>query len=309
MSALAAELSVKAPASPSGVQAFSAPGRDSHGSASAAMSAAHRTLATWLQRCLREGAYRTHVKALEALPLSAIESQLQEALGAGGEDGVEDTRSELLAQLRQLAHLSSRLAARGGSDAQRQRTYDTLVIAGLDALQHMAELGVEWTAQRASIDPLTGLPGRGALQRRLIAEHARLRRHGGSSTLMLLDLDRFKPINDVYGHLAGDRFLRAFSSELRGVLRPYDGAFRYGGDEFIVLLPQTSLHEGASVLARLRARLAAQPMLQTQRGPIHAAFSAGCALLEPARSVVQTIGDADRQLYVAKAGASPDAVS
>ncbi len=309
MSALAAEVSIKAPASPSVVQALNAPGRESHGTASAAMSAAHRTLATWLQRCLREGAYRTHVKAVEALPLAIIERQLQEALEQGADDGVDDARRELLAELLQLEDLSSRLAARVGLDPERQRIYDTLVIAGLDALQHMAELGVEWTAQRASIDPLTGLPGRGALQRRLIAEHALLRRHGGSSTLMLIDLDRFKPINDLYGHLAGDRFLRAFASELRGVLRPYDGAFRYGGDEFIVLLPQTSLHDGASVLARLRERLATQPLLQTPRASIHAAFSAGCALLESSRSVVQTISDADRQLYAAKAGVSPQAAS
>lgn len=309
MSALAAELSIKAPASLTGVQELAVPSRESEGSASAAMSAAHRTLANWLQQCLREGAYRTHVKAVEALPLAVIERQLQEALGSGADDGIEGARSELWAQLRRLENLSSRLARCGGSDAQRQRLYDSLVIAGLDALQHMAELGVEWSAHRASIDPLTGLPGRRALQRRLIAEHARLRRHGGASTLILMDLDRFKPINDLYGHLAGDRFLRAFASELRQVLRPYDGAFRYGGDEFVVLLPQTSAQEGASVLARLRERLATRPLLQTQREPVYAAFSAGSALIEPANSVVQTIAEADRQLYAAKAGAAPQAVS
>jgi diguanylate cyclase (GGDEF)-like protein len=301
MSALAAELTVDPSASLLTPHPLAA-AREA-GGAVGAIRAARRVLTAWLQRCLRQGAYRQQAQAVAALPLAAIERQLHVALAEAGDGGIEPTHAELIAELQGIQRLVARLAGTQKSQPDALRAYDALVDSSLSALHHLSELEVELTAQQAWLDPLTGLPGRRALQQRLLAEHSRVRRHGGSCALALVDLDRFKPINDRYGHLAGDSFLVAFAAALRRLLRPYDSAFRYGGDEFVLVLPQSGQGEAEAAIARIQQDLGEQPLLQLRGQPVHAAFSAGIALLEPARSVVQSVADADARLYAAKAGA------
>ncbi len=300
MSALATELSVdaSAPLSMAGIAAGPACAPDG----AAAIRAARRMLTAWLQRCLRQGAYRQRVQAVAALPLEAIEGQLRSALDAQEHDGVEPVHAELMAELRGIAGRVARLAAAHKSQPEALRAYDALVESGLRALHRLSELEVELTARQAWLDPLTGLPGRRVLQQRLLAEHARVRRHGGSCALAMLDLDRFKPINDRYGHLAGDRFLAEFAAALRAALRPYDSAFRYGGDEFVLCLPQTGLAEAEAAVARIQQCIAARPLLHVHGQPMHAAFSAGIALLDAGRSLMQSVAEADARLYAAKSG-------
>ena len=302
MSALAAELTVEPSASLATSQPLAAAAAADRGAG--AIRAARRVLTAWLQRCLRQGAYRQQAQAVAALPLAAIERQLHAALADSGDSELEPTHAELFAELQGIQRLVAHLAGTQKSQPDALRTYDALVDSGLSALHHLSELEVELTAQQAWLDPLTGLPGRRALQQRLIAEHARVRRHGGSCALALVDLDRFKPINDRYGHLAGDSFLEAFAAALRRLLRPYDSAFRYGGDEFVLVLPQSGQDEAEAAVARIQQALAEQPLLHLRGQPVHAAFSAGIALIEPARSVVQSVSDADARLYAAKAGAA-----
>ncbi len=303
MSALATELSTDASAALSMAGFATGPARAADGAA-AAIRTARRVLTAWLQRCLRQGAYRQHVQAVSALPLAAIEDRLRCALDSQHRDGVELVHAELMSELHGIADLVARLAGAQKSQPDALRAYDALVEHGLRALHRLSELEVELAARQAWLDPLTGLPGRGALQQRLLAEHARVRRHGGSCALALLDLDRFKPINDRYGHLAGDRFLAEFAAALRVALRPYDSAFRYGGDEFVVCLPQTGLAEAEAAVARIQQRIGAQPLLHVHGQPVHAAFSAGIALLDGARSLVQSVAEADARLYAAKAGSA-----
>ena len=99
----------------------------------------------------------------------------------------------------------------------------------------------------ARVDELTGLPNRRAFVEALDTEIARARRFGSELSLVLADLDRFKEVNDTHGHQAGDACLRDAATALQSVLRQYDACFRWGGDEFALLLPSTSVGDAEAV--------------------------------------------------------------
>jgi diguanylate cyclase (GGDEF)-like protein len=101
-------------------------------------------------------------------------------------------------------------------------------------------------------DGLTGLYNRRSMEQLLQRELALCDRHNHSLSLVMIDLDYFKEINDTYGHAAGDYMLRAFSDCVRITLRKTDWAFRYGGDEFVIALPQTALFQAQQVVQKLR---------------------------------------------------------
>ena len=108
----------------------------------------------------------------------------------------------------------------------------------------------------ASTDPLTGLANRAVLFDRLSLEIARARRHGHPVALGIVDLDSFKPFNDRYGHVAGDRLLVAVGRALLDSIRDTDLAARFGGDEFVVLLPEADATQAVACLERIRLRIA-----------------------------------------------------
>jgi diguanylate cyclase (GGDEF)-like protein len=108
----------------------------------------------------------------------------------------------------------------------------------------------------ARIDDLTGLPNRRAFEEALAVETSRAERSGAPLCLILGDLDGFKAINDTHGHPAGDACLRAVAAALTGVLRRHDTCYRWGGDEFGLLLPNTTLADAEALGERLRAAVA-----------------------------------------------------
>jgi diguanylate cyclase (GGDEF)-like protein len=108
----------------------------------------------------------------------------------------------------------------------------------------------------ATIDSLTGLHLRDYFFRRFEEEYTRAKRYSGAFSILMLDLDGFKEINDRQGHLAGDRYLRALGAAIKGRMRGADLACRYGGDEFCVLLPETDLAGARPIAERLRQALA-----------------------------------------------------
>ncbi|HET7119962.1 MAG TPA: diguanylate cyclase [Solirubrobacterales bacterium] len=140
-------------------------------------------------------------------------------------------------------------------------------------------------------DALTGLPNRRALEELLPREMARCRRSGSPLCLALVDIDRFKAYNDTYGHLAGDEVLRQAAIAWDSALRAEDEIVRFGGEEFLVLLPDTPPEEACEVVERLRA---ATPCEQT--------CSAGLACWDFVESSDDLLGRADKALYLAKAG-------
>jgi diguanylate cyclase (GGDEF)-like protein/PAS domain S-box-containing protein len=139
-------------------------------------------------------------------------------------------------------------------------------------------------------DSLTGLPNRRALEEQLPQAMARARRSLAPLSVAILDVDRFKTYNDTHGHLAGDEVLRACAKAWDAALRAEDTIVRFGGEEFLVLLPDTEPEQAAEIVERLRATT---PMEQT--------CSAGLALWDRAESIDDLLRRADEALYLAKA--------
>jgi len=118
---------------------------------------------------------------------------------------------------------------------------------------------LEEQRQKALIDPLTGLPNRAAWSEQVDQEVAQWQEQGGHLLMAILDLDHFKRINDSYGHLAGDKVLKIVANVLRKRLRPRDFIARFGGEEFVMLVPQTTLTAGCQLAEALRAAIEACP--------------------------------------------------
>ncbi|HET6479573.1 MAG TPA: sensor domain-containing diguanylate cyclase, partial [Actinoplanes sp.] len=156
-------------------------------------------------------------------------------------------------------------------------------------------------AQRLSMtDPLTGLWNYRYLRESLRREVERASRFGRMLSVLALDLDHFKDVNDTYGHAAGDAVLGEFARRIRVGLREVDVAFRQGGEEFVVLLPETDAYGGVIVAERLGAAVRARPV--TVDGvQIPISVSVGVAVYpEHGENSPQVLAAADRALYAAK---------
>jgi diguanylate cyclase (GGDEF)-like protein len=135
---------------------------------------------------------------------------------------------------------------------QLAQTYINTASSSLITLHHLSE------AERQSLtDGLTGLYNRRSMEQLLQRELALAERHGQALTLVMIDMDKFKEINDEHGHAAGDHMLRAFADCVRITLRKTDLAFRYGGDEFVIALPQTGVEQARAVVQKLRQAFSA----------------------------------------------------
>jgi diguanylate cyclase (GGDEF)-like protein len=149
-------------------------------------------------------------------------------------------------------------------------------------------------------DPLTGLPNRALMLDRLKQAMAQATRQRKKVGVLLLDLDDFKRVNDELGHQAGDAVLQAVADRLRGCIRACDTACRYGGDEFVVLLPEI---QGTQELERVRRKIYQQLWLPHRIGKrtLVIGGSIGSALFrQDAESCVALIGAADAAMYRAK---------
>ena len=153
--------------------------------------------------------------------------------------------------------------------------------------------------RQALMDGLTGLANRRQCEESLADELSRVDRFGGSLAIVVADLDWFKDVNDRYGHPAGDALLRDFASLLQESLRDVDLAGRWGGEEFLLVLPGTDLTGGAQVAERIRAALAGR-MVLVDNTPIPVTASFGVAAVPPAKTASELFAAADAALYEAK---------
>ena len=146
-------------------------------------------------------------------------------------------------------------------------------------------------------DALTGVGNRRSLDDKLLTESERARRYGLPLSLFILDIDHFKQVNDTWGHSTGDEVLRDLGALLRGFLRQSDSAARLGGEEFVVLMPGTSLADATGAAERLCRELAAQ--VRVNPPPLITA-SFGVAALHADESGADLLSRADAALYRAK---------
>ena len=158
---------------------------------------------------------------------------------------------------------------------------------------------LEEQRQKALIDPLTGLPNRAAWSERLEHEIGQWQQHGNTLMLAMLDLDHFKRINDNYGHLAGDKVLKIIASVLRKRLRGTDFIARFGGEEFVLLMPSTVPAHGLKLLETLRAAIEACPF-HFRGEPVTITLSIGLAAFKPGEHSDLVLKRADQALYRAK---------
>ncbi len=151
----------------------------------------------------------------------------------------------------------------------------------------------------AKTDGLTGTYNRRYLDQRLQEELDRSRRHGSPLSILLLDIDHFKKVNDTYGHLDGDYALRGIAAELRRNLRTIDILGRYGGEEFCCILPETPFEQACILAERCRAQIAATPLCCIDH-QLFLTVSIGVAGQLPDDTLDSIIKRADGALYQAK---------
>lgn len=154
---------------------------------------------------------------------------------------------------------------------------------------------------RALVDELTGLWNRRYLFARIEQEKYRLERHGGTMALVMVDMAGFKDINDTYGHVVGDQVLKEFASILRKTLRNSDEVGRYGGDEFLILLPETGYQDISRVIARIEEECDTRELAHLPDGLLRADF--GYAVYPgDADDLVKALQLADERMYISKHG-------
>jgi len=187
--------------------------------------------------------------------------------------------------------------------SRRPSAYDDHHLSALATIAQQAAVAVENARHYtlATIDSLTGLHLRDYFFRRFEEEHARAKRYAGAFSILMLDLDGFKEINDRQGHLAGDRYLRALGAAIKVRMRGADLACRYGGDEFCILLPETDLAGARPIAERLRLALA-RLVVDVEGSPLRTTVSIGIASYpeHDTGDVKGLLLRADQALYQAK---------
>ncbi|MBP5102032.1 diguanylate cyclase [Pseudomonas protegens] len=241
-------------------------------SAARAMDSQIREQVDGLQSSVQEAADLDDLKQV-------LESHLEGLLGTM--DHHQKQRDE---REREVAARLQSLAERVSSMEQEAQGYR----------EHLEE-----QRQKALIDPLTGLPNRAAWSERLEHEVGQWQQHGNSLLLAMLDLDHFKRINDNYGHLAGDKVLKIIANVLRKRLRGSDFIARFGGEEFVLLLPNTPWPVGVRIVEALRAAIEACPF-HFKGEPVTITVSVGLSAFKAGDRSDLVIKRADQALYRAK---------
>lgn len=188
-----------------------------------------------------------------------------------------------------------------GADDYLRKPFDMRELrARLHAGERILALQDELRA-RATFDNLTRLLNRATVVERLARELAHIKRKGGAVTVVLLDLDNFKRINDTHGHAVGDEVLCAAAKRLAASMRAYDELGRYGGEEFLAVLPSCGARSGLEVAERMRKSLAVLPV-GTSSGPVILTASLGVATGDHQLAVTaeNLVALADKALYKAK---------
>jgi two-component system cell cycle response regulator len=156
--------------------------------------------------------------------------------------------------------------------------------------------------QLATRDPLTGLFNRGYVDDRFTVELSRARRYGNVLTIAVIDADRFKSLNDTHGHLSGDLVLRRIGALLNDSFRQSDTVGRYGGEEFVVILPETDIEDALLKIESLRESVSSTPMLLGQhKEQVQVTISAGLACFpNDAKDAADLFALADERMFQAK---------
>lgn len=192
-------------------------------------------------------------------------------------------------------------------DAEKQRYENAQEVIGalnekvtqLESDGSLLHTHLEETQKQAMRDVLTGIPNRQAYEERLASEVARSKRYGTPLSMVVWDVDKFKTINDNYGHAGGDRVLRVIADVLRSKVRQTDFVARYGGEEFVMLMPETTLESAIQVANKLRSDIE-HTQFHFHGVRVLISISAGVAQYQQDELVNSLFERADAALYAAK---------
>lgn len=255
----------------------------SHLQAASEDHAENQTSARDLNEQLREQVGGLQSSVQDASDLSSLKQVLDNRL-EGLLTTMDDYQRKRDEREQEVAARLQGLAARVASMEQEAQSFRT----------HLEE-----QRQKALIDPLTTLPNRAAWGERLEQEMARWQQRKDSLLVCMMDLDRFKSINDGYGHLAGDKVLKIVAGVLKKRIRSTDFLARFGGEEFVMLMPATALNDGLPLLDDLRAAVEASPFhFKGERVTI--TVSMGVTAFQAGERSDVALKRADQALYRAK---------
>jgi diguanylate cyclase (GGDEF)-like protein len=209
--------------------------------------------------------------------------------------------TEIVELQRNLKEIAQRLFSESRASSEIDaKDYDTCMELFVELNAKMRKFQLDIMSELLAIDPLTGCYTRHQLERRLVAELERSRRNHTPLSVCMIDFDHFKAINDTHGHAAGDTVLREMMERIIGKLRKYDTVFRYGGEEFLLSLPDTSIDDAMQIVQRLCEIVAATPVVLSNQYTLFVTASFGLAELTGAVSLYAGIEMADQALYNAK---------
>ncbi len=243
-------------------------------------------------RRLKPTAHRSAVTSAAATHgLSAYNEQInalaQRIRGTDDVSAIIGMLNQALAETRRLRSRDDELVAARRKVGEVERNIEAM----RNELEHVKAMLHQ--------DPLTGLLNRRGIDDAFRQEASRCDRRGTRLCLALIDLDNFKSINDTFGHQSGDNALIHVSNVVRNTLRPTDRLGRFGGEEFLILLPETELKESAGVLARVKREVASKPLSESELN-LKITFSGGVTERRERESFDQLLARADAALYQAK---------
>lgn len=187
------------------------------------------------------------------------------------------------------------------SDAPiRSDKYDSFIDLSIHFKTEVRNLQHEIIQQVCVVDPLTGAWNRQSMSIHLTKEFERVLRNESHCTLSMLDVDHFKQVNDTYGHAVGDMVLREIIERCTKVLRSYDSIFRFGGEEFLICMPEIDDTTAEHTLERVRSAIKEEPFILDSGEQIEVTASFGVARLDKDKSLEDTIIEADHALLCAK---------
>ena len=209
---------------------------------------------------------------------------------------------EQVGELHQRVHDEARNLLNLKQDGQEIATgnYEVFMTVAHEFRTAVQSLQFDMFSQVCAVDHLTGVWNRYALSHKLSQEFERVQRTSLPCAIAILDFDHFKRINDSHGHLVGDQVLKSVVEYFLSQLRQYDNIFRYGGEEFVLMFPDTSLKDAETLLQRISMGLKSSPVVLENGDQVNVTVSIGLAVMDGASSERETLEAADCALISAK---------
>ncbi len=178
--------------------------------------------------------------------------------------------------------------------------YDSFSAAQKDFIEHLQKIISEVDTSQFKFDVLTNLLNREVMKDILEKEYYRVIRSNSKCCIVMADIDYFKNVNDTYGHLIGDKVLKAVANCFVGSLRKYDTVGRYGGEEFLFCLPETHMDKAMEITERLRQNVASLQIETGKQNTINVTCSFGITEMDENLSIKEIVNNADKAMYRAK---------